>query len=227
MYMRKLVFTALLASTAATPALAQSDNDAFTGFRLEAIGGYDNTTADNDGDFSPGTQDRFDDGSGQGLDGFVYGVGAGYDFSTGGVVFGVETEISDSTAGETEDSAFGPGSRASFEAGRDIYVGARAGVLVTPRALLYAKGGYTNARYGLDTDDGAGFSRDYSATLDGFRVGAGFEYLLSDKIYGKVEYRYSNYSDLEVDVADNNVNFADFDVNTDRHQVVAGVGIRF
>ena len=98
---------------------------------------------------------------------------------------------------------------------------------MSPRGLLYAKGGYTNARFGLDADDGAGFSQDFDATLDGFRVGAGFEYLLSGNVYGKVEYRYSNYSDLEVDVADTNINFDDFDVNTDRHQVVAGVGIRF
>ena len=215
----------LLATSVAAPAMAQDGN--FSGFRLEAIAGYDNTTADADGDFSPGTQDMFDDGSGQGLDGVLYGVGAGYDYQMDNFVIGVEGELTDSTAGEDDDDAFGPGSRASFEAERDIYVGARAGVLVSPRGLLYAKGGYTNARFGLDADDGAGFSDSYDATLDGFRVGAGFEYLLSDNVYGKVEYRYSNYSDLEVDVADTNINFDDFDVNTDRHQVVAGVGIRF
>lgn len=225
--MRIFIFSAVLLSGVSAPALAQSNTDAFTGFRLEAIGGYDTTSADNDGDFSPGTQDRFDDGSGEGLDGFVYGLGAGYDFAVGGAVLGIEGEITDSTAGETDNDAFGPGSRASFEAERDLYIGARVGVPVSPQALLYARGGYTNARFGLDADDGAGFAQDFDATLDGFRVGAGVEYLLGRNVYGKVEYRYSNYSDLEVDVADTNVNFSDFDVNTDRHQVVAGVGIRF
>lgn len=222
-----LIFLAAgVALPALTPAAAQNAEN-FTGFRLEAIGGYDNTTADADGDFSPGTQDRFDDGSGEGLDGFVYGIGAGYDYQIGNFVVGAEAEISDSTAGENNDGAFGPGSRADFEAERDIYVGGRIGYAVSPRGLLYAKGGYTNARYGLDIDDGAGFAQDFSATLDGFRVGAGFEYLVSGNVYGKVEYRYSNYSDLEVDTGTNNINFDDFDVNTDRHQVVAGVGIRF
>lgn len=225
--MRTTIFAIALAAGVSSPALAQSNTDAFTGFRLEALGGYDTTSADNDGDFSPATQDRFDDGSGEGLDGFLYGVGAGYDFAVGGVVLGVEGEITDSTAGETENDTLGAGSRASFEAERDLYVGARVGVPVSPQALLYAKGGYTNARFGLDADDGAGFNQDYSATLDGFRVGAGVEYLLGRNVYGKVEYRYSNYSDLEVDVADTNINYSDFDVNTDRHQVVAGVGIRF
>ena len=225
--MRTLVLIATLAAGVSAPAIAQTADSSFTGFRIEAIGGYDNTSADNDGDFSPGQVDRFDDGSGEGLDGFVYGIGAGYDVAVGSAVLGAEAEITDSTAGESEDDIFGPGSRASFEAERDIYVGVRAGVRVAPQSLLYAKGGYTNARYGLDADDGAGFAQDYSATLDGFRVGAGFEQMFGDNVYGKVEYRYSSYSDLEVDVADTNINFDDFDVNTDRHQVVAGVGVRF
>ncbi len=225
--MRNSILALAIGAIAVTPAMAQQTNEGFTGFRLEAIGGYDNTSADNDGDFSPGTEDRFDDGSGEGLDGFLYGIGAGYDFSAGNFLVGVEGEITDSTAGEDDDDTFGPGSRSSFEAERDIYVGARAGVLVSPNGLLYAKGGYTNARFGLDADDGAGFAQDFDATLDGFRVGAGFEYLLGRNVFGKIEYRYSNYSDLEVDVADTNVDFDDFDVNTDRHQVVAGVGVRF
>lgn len=225
--MRTTISLAILAAGLAAPAMAQNNAEAFSGFRLEAIGGYDNTRADSDGDFSPGTQDRFDDGSGEGVDGFLYGIGAGYDVPVGNVVLGVEGEITDSTAGENDDGAFGPGSRASFEAERDIYFGGRIGVPISGSTLLYAKGGYTNARFGLDADDGAGFSQDFDATLDGFRVGAGAEFLLGRNIYGKVEYRYSNYSDLEVDVADTNVNFDDFDVNTDRHQVVAGVGIRF
>lgn len=224
--MRKLVFSAVLAAGVCTPAIAQ-ENDAFTGFRLEALGGYENTSADSDGDFSPGTQDLFDDGSGEGLDGFVYGVGAGYDVAMGGAVVGIEGEITDSTAGENQDDPFGAGSSVSFEAERDLYVGARAGVLVSPQALIYAKGGYTNARFGLDAEDAAGFAGDFDTTLDGFRVGGGIELALAENMFGKVEYRYSSYSDLDVEVDETATSFEDFDVNTDRHQVVAGVGVRF
>lgn len=46
--------------------------------------------------------------------------------------------------------------------------------------------------------------------LDGFRVGAGYQLGISDKIYGKVEYRYSNYE-------------ADFS----RHQGMVGLGVKF
>ena len=225
--MRTTILAIALAAGVSSPALAQSNSDAFTGFRLEALGGYDTTNADTDGDFSPGTQDRFDNGSGNGLDGFLYGVGVGYDMPVGPVVLGIEGEVTDSTAGESDRDTLGAGSRTSFEAERDFYVGARVGVPVSPQAMVYAKGGYTNARFGLDADDGAGFAQDFDATLDGFRVGAGMEYLLGSNVYGKLEYRYSNYSDLEVDVGNTNINYNDFDVNTDRHQVVAGVGIRF
>ncbi|MBC2776145.1 outer membrane protein [Parasphingopyxis marina] len=226
--MRTLFLIPVLVAGVSAPAMAQSNAENFSGFRIEALGGYDNTSADNDGDFSPGTQDRFDDGSGEGVDGFLYGIGAGYDMPVSDtIVFGIEGEVTDSTAGESENDTLGAGSRLSFEAERDLYVGARIGAAISPNALLYAKGGYTNARFGLDADDGAGFAQDFDATLDGFRVGAGVEYLIGSNVYGKVEYRYSNYSDLDVTVGGNTANFNDFDVNTDRHQVVAGVGLRF
>ena len=115
-----------------------------------------------------------------------------------------------------------------IDSGEDHFhdIGARVGVPVSPQALLYAKGGYTNARFGLDADDGAGFNEDFSATLDGFRVGAGVEYLFGTNVYGKVEYRYSNYSSLKYnDTLFNDSN--EIGVDLDRHQVVAGVGFRF
>lgn len=208
--MRTIILAAGLAAGVSTPALAQTDGDAFTGFRLEALGGYDSTGA----------------GSGEGrLDGFLYGIGVGYDFAVGGAVLGIEGEWTDSTANE------GVGSSASLKAKRDFYVGARVGVPIASQALLYTKGGYTSARFNLDADDGADFGGTIGGTLGGtvggFRVGAGIEYLFGRNVYGKVEYRYSNYSDLEVDVAGTTFSLDDFDVNVDRHQVLAGVGIRF
>ncbi|BAV64726.1 outer membrane protein [Sphingobium cloacae] len=88
------------------------------------------------------------------------------------------------------------------DAARDLYIGARAGFLIGEQALAYVKAGYTNARIeatGLGGDNG-----------DGVRVGAGLEYKLGGQLFLKGEYRYSNY---EADV--------------ERHQVVAGLGMRF
>lgn len=85
-------------------------------------------------------------------------------------------------------------------AGRDLYAGGRIGY-VLGRTAIYGKVGYTNARVESSVGDENG---------DGVRVGAGVERKLNDKLFLKGEYRYSNY---EGDV--------------ERHQIVAGLGVRF
>src|SRR3546814_18059784 len=62
--------------------------------------------------------------------------------------------------------------------------------------------------------------------LDGYRLGAGVEQKVGSNAYAKVEYRYSNYGDARLEFA-NGGNTDNFSVDTDRHQVVAGVGWRF
>ena len=120
-----------------------------------------------------------------------------------------------------------PGPQRSVDAGRDIYVGGRVGFKATPKTLIYAKGGYTNARFNVvGTDGTTETSRHLDA--DGWRVGAGVEQKLGPRTFAKVEYRYSNYNKGEVDFEDPNVpDSSRFDIDTDRHQVVASVGVRF
>ena len=121
--MKKVAFAAAVAACLATPAFAQDNAGAtFTGFRVEAIVGYDNIGIS--GIKNP--------------DGVVYGIGAGYDFAAGGVVLGVEAEASDSTA---KVKLVGP----DLVAARDLYAGGRIGTVVG-NGLLYGKVGYTNAR---------------------------------------------------------------------------------
>ena len=202
----------------ATPVLAKDDST-FTGPRVEAIIGYDKVKAGSSID------DIYDRNNS--MDGLLYGIGVGYDADLGGVVLGAEAELSDSTAktrfrnGEMEDFGYG-----RVKTGRDIYVGARIGAKVGPSTLLYAKGGYTNAQlkavanYG-DVDYGAKFK------LDGWRVGAGVEQAISTNTFAKIEYRYSKYEDAKFDFGDGGPDTHSFDVDTDRHQVVAAVGMRF
>lgn len=171
--MRSIVVAALLAASAATPALAQ-DNAPFTGPRVEGIVGWDRVS--NNGHD----------------DAVTYGLGAGYDFQMGGAVLGVEAEASDSSAKSCIGSATAADPRLCAKAGRDLYVGGRVGTVVGGRALLYAKAGYTNARAKASLDDGTTVLRD-SGNYDGVRVGAGAEYALGTNAYVKAEYRYSNY----------------------------------
>lgn len=199
--MRKLVIAALVATTAATPALAQ-DRAPFTGPRAEGVVGWD----------------RVSDGSGQSdgrSDGVVYGGQIGYDVQAGSAIIGAEAELTGSTTDVGGNGLLVAGDRLVVDAGRDIFVGGRVGFAAGDRAMIYAKAGYTNAR--INTTYTAGTVRvEDHANLDGYRVGAGAEYQINPKVYLKGEYRYSNYSS-------NNR----YDVDLDRHQVLGGIGVRF
>lgn len=195
--MRITIAAALLAATVATPALAQDRADPrapFTGARVEAIAGFDRVQ-----------------GNGGHADGVVYGGQFGYDVQSNYGLLGIEGEVTGSTTRECVGAGTAFDTRDCLKAARDLYVGGRIGAVVGGTTLLYAKAGYTNARVRLTTDDGARTTTLDAQNLDGVRVGAGVEHAFgAGPVYGKVEYRYSNY---EQDVV--------------RHQVVAGVGIRF
>ncbi|MEI9853044.1 MAG: outer membrane beta-barrel protein [Sphingomonas sp.] len=201
--MRTLFITASIAAiVAAAPAQAQERDQSFTGPRAEAVVGWD----------------RVDDGASSNVDasdGVVYGAQIGYDYDLGKAVVGIEGEATDSTVKESAGAVIAAGDSLSVKAGRDLYLGGRVGFKVGDRTLLYAKGGYTNAKINtLYTAPSTSVAT--SDTVDGWRAGAGAEVRLSKGIYAKGEYRYSNYSEL-----------SGYPVDIDRHQVVAGVGVRF
>ncbi|MBX7457206.1 outer membrane beta-barrel protein [Qipengyuania sp. 1NDH17] len=202
----------------ATPAMAQ-DSENFDGFRLEALAGYDVAQAGSSVD-TEGEDD-------ESIEGLAYGVGAGYDFDAGGVVLGLEAEYVGSTGEVDVDGGdpegFGLG---TVSAGRDLYLGGRIGVKANDDLLVYAKGGYTNATFDVLSRDG---DIEYRADIDtdGYRVGAGLEYALSGNTFAKVEYRYSNYSDAELDFEGDAPDVDLGEIDLDRHQVMAGFGMRF
>mgnify|MGYP000358366634 CR=1 FL=1 len=217
--MRKLMAATFLTGAAiASPALAQDAAPTFTGPRVEAILGYDHVGAGSDVDNDNGKDD-------QSIDGLMYGIGAGYDVNLGSAVVGVEGEWSDSTAKSSRNDFSDQFGFGRVSQGRDLYVGARAGILANPATLIYVKGGYTNSKLNVlagNTNE----ATDTSFKLDGWRVGAGVERALSANSFAKVEYRYSNYNDAHIDFADG-ATTRDFGIDTDRHQVVASVGWRF
>lgn len=193
--MRKSIcmLAALTAGAGATPALAQEDGR-FTGVRVEGLVGYDTT-----------------DVEGENSDGVAYGIGLGYDMRSGGALFGIEGEVSESTVDECVTDVDVAGDRLCASAGRDLYAGGRVGGLVGRNLLVYGKAGYTNARVNLDYTTGVvGTEVRSSENLDGVRVGGGLELGLGPNAFAKTEYRYSNYEQ-----------------GFDRHQVVAGFGFRF
>ena len=224
--MRKILLAALVAGTAATPAFAQ-ENSPFTGFRVEAVGGYDTLRS---GERDDGTETSEDEGD-ESIDGVTYGVGAGFDFDLGGVVAGVEAEYSDSTGDQDSDETIdGINFTSRIGTGRDIYVGGRLGFLVSPTTMIYGKAGYTNTNLDVEVA-GDGEEFQFGGNIDGWRLGAGIEQTFGTNAYGKIEYRYSNYNNLDIsddfDFDDFDEDDLDTDIDLDRHQVVAAIGLRF
>lgn len=203
--MRKFVISAATAALAlglAAPAFAQDvpvDQAPFTGLRGEALAGYDHIGGEN------------------GADGFMYGGALGYDAQVGGVILGVEGEITDANTKARDSGILVTGDQFRLTAGRDLYAGVRLGYAISPMAMIYAKGGYTNAKINARYTTGTTTVRD-SEDAEGFRVGAGLEYQVTPNAYVKGEYRYSNYSGIDG---------SNVDLDLDRHQLLAGVGFRF
>ncbi|MDO7841528.1 outer membrane protein [Sphingomonas immobilis] len=227
--MRKFLLTAAVASIglgAAVPALAQDgppppprdDRGAFDGPRAGVILGYDK--------LQPGRGPNSDIGSDRKADGLLYGGDIGYDKDLGRVVIGAEAELTGSTGdvsnAPTSAGALGYG---RVKQGRDIYGGVRVGYKVAPDTLVYAKGGYTNGRLDLTADNGTVTTAAHY-NLDGYRVGAGVEEKIGRTTYAKIEYRYSNYGSARLEYP-NGTNTNNFAVDTDRHQIAVGVGVRF
>lgn len=205
----------------ATPALAQDEGSTFTGPRVEAIVGYESIKAGSSVD------DDVNADNDESIEGLMYGVGIGYDFDLGGAVVGVEGELTDSDAktkfedGDFEGFGFG-----TVKTNRDLYLGARVGAKVGPNMLLYAKGGYSNAKLDVLANDGT-TELTQDIDLDGWRVGAGAEYALNQNAFVKLEYRYTKYGEAEIDFDGELPDTERFDIDTDRHQIAASVGWRF
>lgn len=172
----RILLAALLATAAASPALAQ-DRAPFTGFRVEGLLGWDRVQSSGDHD-----------------DAIGYGAGVGYDMQMGRAVAGVEAEYSDSDNRACAGAATVADPRLCVKAGRDLYAGGRLGTVVGGgRALLYGKVGYTNAQAKLTSNDGTGQITLDKTKLDGVRVGGGAEMAVGTNSFVKAEYRYSNY----------------------------------
>ena len=193
---------AVAAGFAAAPAMAQ-DNTAPGGLYVGAIGGYEGIDVESsDGSVSADA------------DSAVYGINAGYDISLGSAFVGVEGELSKSGGSTTFPDDF-DGARDGLDADGQYYIGARAGVALTPGIAAYGKVGYTALDTKAFTSSGSLDELDDNA--GGLRFGGGLQVQLPGPFEGRVEYRRSNYKDVAGGT------YGDATTN----QVVAGVGVRF
>lgn len=199
-YIASTLAAALVIGVAA-PASAEPFNGPFLGVQ----GGW------NQDDLGTPTTDFGTVAINQKRDSFNAGVFAGYDYkiansfvlgAEAGIQFGVDDEIVSTTNLGT----------VTIDPKRSIDLTARAGYLVDSKTLIYARGGYTNARVRTTLEDNTGVST-LSGDRDGWLVGGGLERAITDNITARVEYRYSDLSDS--------------DGKFDRHQALVGVAYRF
>ncbi|MFK4004895.1 outer membrane protein [Qipengyuania sp. NPDC077563] len=201
--MKKALALAVIgAGLAATPAMAQ-DTRAPGGLYVGVLGGYEGVDVD-----------AADGNATASADSAVYGINAGYDLSLGSAFVGVEGELSTSDGTTSFPDSFG-GAREGLETGGQYYIGARAGVALTPGIAAYGKVGYTALDTKAFTDSGSLDELDENA--DGIRYGAGLQVQLPGPLEGRLEYRRSKYNDL--------ADAGQGDATTD--QVVAGLALRF
>jgi len=110
-----------------------------------------------------------------------------------------------------------------LDAGRNLYAGLRAGLLVGDGGLIYVKGGYSNGKFKMNYFDGEDvFIDNESDSVGGMHFGAGFEVNVARNIYAKGEYIHTSYKNGFTDVLTGEQH-ADFT----RHQIMLGVGMRF
>jgi outer membrane immunogenic protein len=205
--MRKITAIGCLLSVTMAPAAnAQNVTSEFRGFRVEANAGGD----------------RFDS-QGEHNDKFGYGGTIGFD----GVIddrFVIGAEGSYWRANNsTENCSIGINGGSICQKSFEEYGAAvRAGYLVTPKLLLFGKGGYvTNDQRKRFDPSGNLFYVDGQIVgpetgyynhggTDGYQVGGGAEFSLTDMFYVDGQYVYSNYHD-----------------HTARQRFMFGVGARF
>jgi outer membrane immunogenic protein len=145
-----------------------------------------------------------------GTKGFVGSVFGGYQWQQENFVYGAEAELGYN--GVKGDEA-GVNSKAGF----DGSLRARLGYAVTPEILLYGTGGL--AGRSLKVEDTVLGTSD-SATMLGWTAGVGTDIKITDNVFGRVEYRYTDYGDKDFGGGIGNVKATD-------NRVTFGVGMNF
>ncbi len=144
-------------------------------------------------------------------DGFLLNGFVGYNYQAGNVVAGAEADLGYSF---TEGSNAGTSSDSAWEGS----LRARLGYVVSPEILLYVTAGGA----GKQLDLAAGGGSDGNTML-GWTAGAGADMMVTDNVFGRVEYRYTDFG---------SDNFStglplSSEANDQDHRVTFGLGMKF
>lgn len=193
----------------------------FPGARIEVNAGFDSVRgrvayADS---ANPANDFAVDEST----NGAAYGATVGYDLRFGrGWYVGAEASV-DLAENDRCEEVIG-NDQACFEVGRNLAVGGRFGSRLGADAMFYVGAAYVNGQAKVSYRDPAMPTNDfsYSENRGGVRLSTGIEHRLAGRFFGKLEYRYSNYSDYAASVGTETAT-----LGFDRHQAIAGLGLRF
>ena len=179
-----------------------------------------------------GDDDDDDDGDEEfDADGWLVGGFVGYNYQfPSALVIGIEADLDwtgidgDGDSGDDDDDDDDDDNH--FNADLDWQGSLRGRVgYGFDRALLYATGGLALASIDThgngDDDDDDDDDGDGDSTEWGWTLGAGVDFAVTDNVFVRGEYRYTNYSDIENE--DDRFEAQDFDT----HAVRVGVGVLF
>jgi outer membrane immunogenic protein len=146
------------------------------------------------------------------LNGGLFGLFAGYNHQfSNNLVIGIEGDIEYNW--NEEEVLAGAEARTELQGS----VRGRIGYAFD-HALIYATGGWAATRGVADVP---GFS-DETETFNGYTVGAGVDYAFTNNIFGRLEYRYTDFGSKTFDFGAGTI-----DADLDQHAIRVGLGVKF
>ena len=143
-------------------------------------------------------------------DGFVGNVFGGYNFQGGPFVYGLEGDVGYS-------HLTGSNGISDSETSFDGSLRARLGYSVTDNILLYGTAG--GAAQHLKVSDPTGSD---SNTMLGWTVGGGTDIKLTEQVFGRVEYRYTDFGSNDFTTG-----LGTQSIDSKENRVTFGIGMKF
>lgn len=111
----------------------------------------------------------------------------------------------------------GANAGASADSGFEGTLRARLGYAPTDRLLVYGTGGLAMGKIGVSTPAGSD-----SNTMVGWTAGAGVDLKMTEMMFGRVEYRYTDYGNEDFTIGG-----ATQGVDVNQNKIMLGVGVQF
>ncbi|MNE45702.1 Porin subfamily protein [compost metagenome] len=199
----------------AAPVALDVPSFSWTGFTVGVQGGY----GWNNHDISAGPGLPGFPGFSADFDGGILGGFVGYNHQLdNNWVIGLEGDFEKNWGDDTDD--FGGGVAVNYGLDWQGSVRGRVGYAFD-RALVYGTAGWAIGRGFVDVP-AAGFGQ--KENFNGFTVGAGVDYAFTDMVFGRVEYRYTNFGDKDFDFG---LGAGAINSDIDQHAIRIGVGFKF